>query len=206
MLPPPPDRHLEAAPPPPDTCEPLEAATPPSGTGQLLEAITRLAEQVARGHERAGHREQIIDRLHAENQELRHGLLQEALAPVRAGLYRLYDTVQREASRWQGPQPPSAEHVGALLEAVTEEVAEVLARTGVERIETTPGEPYDRGLHRPVGTEPVETDRDGLVVAVLADGFASGERVLRKAGVVVGRAPVTAPAPVRTEDSDEGNT
>ncbi|MGJ6967794.1 nucleotide exchange factor GrpE [Streptosporangium sp. G11] len=164
----------------------------PPGADEVLEALTHLAEQVAREHERAAHREQIIDRLHAENQELRHGLLQEALTPVRAGLYRLYDSVHREAARWRGPKTPSAEHVGALLEAITEEVAEVLARTGAERVEAAPGDPYDTALHRPVRTEPVEAGRDGLVVAVLADGFATPDRVLRKAGVVVGRTPAGA--------------
>ncbi|WP_329082281.1 nucleotide exchange factor GrpE [Streptosporangium sp. NBC_01469] len=192
MLPHSPGQHLPATPAPPDT-------------GEVLEALTLLAEQVAREHERAGHREQIIDRLHAENQELRHGLLQEALTPVRAGLYRLYDTVHREAARWRGPETPSAEHVGALLEAIAEEVAEVLARTGAERVEAAPGDPYDTALHRPVRTEPVETGRDGLVVAVLADGFATGDRVLRKAGVVVGRTPAPVPPlPGAEEPEAEG--
>lgn len=162
----------------------------PEVFAEFTRSIAVLSERVRHEDERAGHREQIIDRLHTENQELRHGLLQEALAPVRAGLYRLYDTVHRAAAHWQGPEPPPVEHVGALLEGVAEDVAEVLARTGAERIAVTPGDPYDMDLHRPIATEPVETDRDGLVVAVLTDGFAVGVRVLRKADVVVGKASI----------------
>ncbi|MEO3857686.1 nucleotide exchange factor GrpE [Acrocarpospora sp. B8E8] len=147
----------------------------------LENGLARLTEQVSREHERAAHREQIIDRLHAENQDLRRGLLQEALTPVRSGLYRLYDTVTREAARREGADP-----VVPLLEAIAEEVAEVLARTGAERLEVSPGDPYDPALHRPLRTEPGE---DGRIVAVVSDGFrlAEQDRVLRKAGVVIGR-------------------
>jgi molecular chaperone GrpE len=176
--------------------------------------LAALTTEIRREHERAAHREQIIDRLHGENQELRHGLVQEALAPARNGLYRLYDTVRREAAHWRGPEPPAAGHAGALLEAIAEEVAEVLARTGAERLPVEPGDGYDPSRHRPVGVEPVEAGRDGRIVAVLTDGFTAGERVLRKAGVVIGRAPEPRPAGERNDahndhhdnhDHDEGN-
>ncbi|GAA0415200.1 hypothetical protein Acor_59370 [Acrocarpospora corrugata] len=154
----------------------------------LENGLKHLAEQVAREHERAAHREQIIDRLHAENQDLRRGLLQEALTPVRSGLYRLYDTVTREATRRSAHD---GDPVVPLLEAIAEEVAEVLARTGAERLEVAPGDEYDPALHRPVGTGPGE---DGRVAAVVSDGFrlADQDRVLRKAGVVIGKAPDSA--------------
>ncbi|GIH25561.1 hypothetical protein Aph01nite_38710 [Acrocarpospora phusangensis] len=152
----------------------------------LENSLARLAEQVAREHERAAHREQIIDRLHAENQDLRRGLLQEALTPVRSGLYRLYDTVTREAAR--RATLDRGDDVVPLLEALAEEVAEVLARTGAERLEVSPGDPYDPALHRPLRTEPGE---DGRVTAVVSDGFrlAEQDRVLRKAAVAIGKAP-----------------
>ncbi|TKK80630.1 nucleotide exchange factor GrpE [Herbidospora galbida] len=147
-------------------------------TSDLAATLARLTEEVGREHERAAHREQIIDRLHAENQELRHGLLQEALAPVRNGLYRLHDTVTREAARLE----PG--HSRALLEAIAEEVAEVLARTGADRIEVAEGDAYDPAIHRPAGTA---EGAPNTVVGVVSEGFRSGERVLRKAGVVIGK-------------------
>ncbi|MEO3812408.1 nucleotide exchange factor GrpE [Sphaerisporangium sp. B11E5] len=155
---------------------------------ELSRQVTALTETTRREHERAAHREQVIDRLHGENQQLRHGLLQEALAPVRAGLFRLHDTVSREAARWQGENPPSAELAGPLLAATADEVAEVLGRAGAERAGVRPGDPYDAALHRPVRTVVVEADADGTVVEVLSEAFTAGERVLRKAAVVVGRA------------------
>ncbi|WP_248959491.1 nucleotide exchange factor GrpE [Sphaerisporangium perillae] len=155
---------------------------------ELTRRLAALAETAGREHDRAAHREQVIDRLHTENQQLRHGLLQEALTPVRAGLYRLHDTVTREAARWQAPDPPAAELAGRLFAAIAEEVAEALGRTGAERAGVKAGDAYDPALHRPAGTRAVEAGADGTVVEVLAEGFAMGERVLRKASVVVGRA------------------
>ncbi|MFC4591164.1 nucleotide exchange factor GrpE [Sphaerisporangium corydalis] len=154
---------------------------------ELTRQVAALTDTARREHERAAHREQVIDRLHGENQQLRHGLLQEALTPVRAGLYRLYDTVAREAARWRAADPPDAALAGDLLAAVADEVAEVLGRTGAERCGVRPGDAYDPAAHRPARTTPVEAGADGTVVEVLAEGFAMGERVLRKASVVVGR-------------------
>ncbi|WP_113702086.1 nucleotide exchange factor GrpE [Nonomuraea lactucae] len=172
------------------TIPPTDPDTPGEHPGitPLTSALDRIAEEMKREHDRAAHREEIIDRLHRDNQELRHGLLQEALIPVRAGLYRLYDLATREAARLAGGTGDSA-HFRALLQAIAGEVGEVLARTGAERLETAPGDPYDQALHRPVTTVP---GTPGTVVAVIADGFRLGDRILRKAEVAVGR-PEQAP-------------
>ncbi|MFC7382827.1 nucleotide exchange factor GrpE [Sphaerisporangium rhizosphaerae] len=202
------------APPPEEPREPASGGTTPSAPSEgqadaakelsrQVEELTRrlaaLAETVGREHERAAHREQVIDRLHAENQQLRHGALQEALTPVRAALYRLHDTVAREAARWQGPRVPSAELAGPLLSAIAEELAEVLGRTGAERAGVKAGDAYDPALHRPAGTSPVAAGDDGTVVEVLGEAFTMGERVLRKAPVVVGRADDRAAQPKSTD-------
>ncbi|GAA0417566.1 hypothetical protein GCM10010160_52180 [Acrocarpospora corrugata] len=174
----------------------LETQDPPETLDSVHEALARLTAEIKRDHDRATHREEIIDRLHADNRDLRHGLLQEALTPVRAGLYRLYDMANREAARLR-TAPGDGQHVGALLAAVADEVAEILARTGAELLETAPGDPYDQARHRPAGTE---DGPDGQVVTVLADGFRLGERVLRKAEVTVGR-PAAPPETQQREDA-----
>jgi hypothetical protein len=160
----------------------------------LQSILDRLTAATEREHERAAHREQIIDRLHDDNQLLRRGELQAMLDPIRTALYRLHDMVRRESRRWDesavdGGEPPDPAHVGPLLSAIADEIAETLARAGAERYTVEPGEPYDQARHRPVGTVPVtDAELDGAVVAAHTDGFEQGEQVLRRAEVVIGKA------------------
>ncbi|MGA8117100.1 MAG: nucleotide exchange factor GrpE [Actinocatenispora sp.] len=169
--------------------------------GHVPERLAQLQTSVAREQERAAFREEIIDRLHNENQQLRRSELEATLEPVRAGLYRLYDYARREADRWAlaGRENPNASQqsdaslysmfsgqVGALFAAFAEEAVEVLARTGVEPFEVAKGERYDMSLHRPVDTVPVDDPEwDGLVVETISSGFVRGEQIARRADVVV---------------------
>ncbi|MFC5753947.1 nucleotide exchange factor GrpE [Actinomadura rugatobispora] len=156
---------------------------------EIIEAIAALSERLEREHERAAHREAIIDRLHEENQVLRRGELQSAFEPVRAALYRLHDMARREAARWAAPEPPGPAHAAALFTAVADEVADALARTGADRFTVEPGAPYDPVRHRPVAAEQVaDPAAAGTVLAVRSDGFERDGRVVRKAEVTVGTA------------------
>lgn len=149
----------------------------------LRAAVAGLSANLGREHDRARHREEIIDRLHRENERLRRGELDQLHDPVRAALYRLYDLVRRAEL-----EPPDGAHVAPLLGMIGDELAEALGRTGVEIFEVEFGEPYDSARHRPLGVEPV-TDRglDGRVVEVCRDGFARGEVVVRRAQVRIGK-------------------
>jgi hypothetical protein len=171
--------------------------------------LSDLRDAMAQEQERAAFREEIIDRLHTENQQLRRSEVEAALEPVRAGLYRLYDLAQREADRWEmggedrsGDLPselPSgardstlygkfAKQVGSLFAAFAEEVVEVLGRTGVEPFEVSRGERYDSALHRPVDTMTVDDPAwDGVVIETVSSGFVRGEQIARRADVVVGQ-------------------
>ncbi len=61
-----------------------------------------------------------------------------------------------------------------------------LEQFGVTRIETL-GQPFDAARHEAVSTAPVvDPEQDGRIVAVLKDGYASGDELLRPASVVVG--------------------
>jgi molecular chaperone GrpE (heat shock protein) len=172
-----------------------EPAGPGPDPAGLAAELARLAAAVEREHERAAHREAVIDRLHEDVQMLRRGELQALFEPVRAVLYRLHDLTGRESRRW-ADDPPEPEHAATLLAAVSDEIAEALARTGVERFVTRPGDPFDPTRHRPVAVETVEDPAlDGVVVGVCADGFERADRVVRKAEVRVGR-----PAPPDRDD------
>jgi molecular chaperone GrpE (heat shock protein) len=158
---------------------------------EIRDALAGLAARLDREHERAAHREAVIDRLHEENQRLRRGELQAMLEPVRAALYRLHDQARRESDRLRAPdaaEPPDPRQTALLLAAVADDVADALARLGVERFTVEPGAPYDASRHRPVAVTAVDDPlRDGTVTGVRSDGFEQSGKVLRKAAVSVGR-------------------
>jgi molecular chaperone GrpE (heat shock protein) len=157
----------------------------------VRDALAGLAARLDREHERAAHREAVIDRLHEENQRLRRGELQHLLEPVRTALYRVHDQARRESGRLAAPGaagPPDPGQTALLLAALADDVADALARLGVERFTVEPGAPYDASRHRPVAVTPVADPlRDGTVTDVRSDGFEQGGKVLRKAEVSVGK-------------------
>ncbi|TDD88959.1 nucleotide exchange factor GrpE [Actinomadura rubrisoli] len=172
--------------------------TPGAFRAEIRQALAELSARLDREHERAAHREAVIDRLHEENQRLRRGELQAMLEPVRAALYRLHDHARRESGRLADPDggdPPDRGHTARLLEAVADDIADALARLGVERFAVEPGAPYDAARHRPIAVISVaDPAEDGTVVAVQSDGFEQGGKVLRKAAVSVGKLDRGGPA------------
>jgi molecular chaperone GrpE (heat shock protein) len=151
---------------------------------EIHSVLADVLKTAGREHDRATHRERVIDRLHEENQRLRHGELQAAFEPVRAALYRLYDLVRRESER----ETADPAHMPKFLTAVADELAEIIARTGVERMPVGEGDPFDPARHRPMGTRDVDdAELDGTVVTVQRAGFVRGEKVVRRAEVIVAR-------------------
>lgn len=172
--------HVSSTPGPPEEGQPEVSEV---SLVEVHAALSGLSATLEREHERAKHREEIIDRLHEENQLLRRGELQHMHEPVRAALYRLYDIVRRAEQ-----EPPDGEHVAPLLEMIGDELAEALGRTGVERYPVEFGDVYDSTLHRPLSATPVtDPALDGKVVEVCAQGFIRGEQIVRRAQVRVGK-------------------
>jgi molecular chaperone GrpE len=73
------------------------------------------------------------------------------------------------------------------VELVRDQFLGKLGAWGVERV-TALGVPFDASRHEAVTTTPVEAEQDGLIVAVMKEGYAIGEEILRPASVVVGKA------------------
>jgi molecular chaperone GrpE len=61
-----------------------------------------------------------------------------------------------------------------------------LGALGVQRIAAA-GQPFDATWHDAVSMAPVDPQQDGIVVAVVREGYAMGDEVLRPASVVVGK-------------------
>ncbi|RMH41532.1 MAG: nucleotide exchange factor GrpE [Deltaproteobacteria bacterium] len=81
--------------------------------------------------------------------------------------------------------PPGDLRDGVAL--VRDKFERVLADYGLERVPTV-GHRFDPAVHEAVGVAPVAPDRDGEVVSEWQRGYRAGDRVLRAAKVVVGRA------------------
>jgi molecular chaperone GrpE (heat shock protein) len=157
-----------------------------SASADIEGVLRQLTDRIEREHERAAFRESIIDRLHEENQELRRDQLATAMEPVRARLFRLHETLRREARRWASGEAPGVEHIAPLLDALADDVVDTLGRAGVEPLNVEAGERFDPSRHRPRATVG-DADMADTVVEVLTMGFASGERVVRRADVAIGR-------------------
>ncbi|MGW1197403.1 nucleotide exchange factor GrpE [Streptomyces sp. NPDC002536] len=147
---------------------------------------TEFTAALARQQQLAERREEIVTRLHDEVERLRQGEMETALDIVRHSLIRLHDQILRQAEHVTGPL--SVDELRALLTALADEAADTVARTGAERYVPRPGEPFDMALQRPVDRVAAEgPEADRTVARVVAAGFVQGERVVRKADVVVSR-------------------
>jgi molecular chaperone GrpE len=73
------------------------------------------------------------------------------------------------------------------VELVREQFLAKLGALGVTRIQAM-GQLFDAERHEAVTTTPVDPAQDGLIVAVMKEGYAIGDEMLRPASVVVGRA------------------
>jgi molecular chaperone GrpE len=93
------------------------------------------------------------------------------------------------AAREQTAAQPSAavDQLTRGIELARDQFLSRLAAFGVTRTSAL-GQPFDAVRHEAVTTAPVERpDQDGIVVAVVKDGYTIGEELLRPASVVVGK-------------------
>jgi molecular chaperone GrpE len=108
-------------------------------------------------------------------------------------LLEVVDNLDRAISAARSGTGPASESNEALdnltrgVELVRDQFLGKLGAWGVERV-TALGVPFDASRHEAVTTTPVEAEQDGLIVAVMKEGYAIGEEILRPASVVVGKA------------------
>jgi len=151
---------------------------------RVLERVAAIEAQLAEFNRRASHREAVIDRLHAENEELRAGVQRAILEPAVVDLIRLHEGLCREAGR-------AADEIAAgLVGSFAGDVEVILDRCGLELFTAEPGDPYRPGEHRPVAVVATgDRDRDGTIAEVVSPGFRErdGGRVRRPVQVRVHR-------------------
>jgi molecular chaperone GrpE len=173
-------------------------ADQPAWLAGVLAELAGLREQVAREQDRAAAREQIIDRLHADNESLRSGERRLLLLPLLADLRRLRHDLLRSAAGL--PAAFSGAQAAELLRSYAYHLELTLERGGVAVVLPAAGKALDPSAHRAVGVVATgDPERAGTVAEVLLDGYLDVEsgRVITPAEVRVHRwtDPAVVPEP-----------
>ena len=187
------DEALETGP-----VEPLAGAPTFTAIEALGEGLHRKLDGLATAFDREiraeATREKVVDRLHAELQEYKHGLLLGILRPVFVDLIQLHD----DMGKMIAIQPEAAGETArllALIRGFQQGVEDILYRQGVEPFVEV-GDAFDPRRQRALSTVP--TDDLALnkrVAARLRPGFKAEDKVIRPEMVTV-FAHKPAPPPV----------
>ncbi|MBL7258032.1 nucleotide exchange factor GrpE [Paractinoplanes lichenicola] len=139
-------------------------------TDLLGRELPELRLQITRAHERAAAREQIIERLHDENQKLRAGERQLLLRPLLTDLQRLRHDILQTVARL--PEEFGAEQTAKLLHSYAYSLELTLERGSIVVVTPEPGSAFDPAAQRAMGTVPATgPEQDGTVAEVITDGY-----------------------------------
>ncbi len=157
------------------------------GIARVLEAFDRKLAYDA-------HKDQLVDRLHAELQESKRNLLTQATRPLVLGLIQLHDSFGKtlDALRSEA-QPPSPERLFQALEGAQTDVELLLEQQGVQPFRE-PDAAFVPRRQTALRTVDGPPDSANLVANRVRPGFECGTEVIRKERVVVYRASSAATA------------
>ena len=115
----------------------------------------------------------------------------------------LYDVLLKAKKQVENKNA-DIEHIRQGLKMIFEEFAKVFKAQGVQII-SAKGKPYDAMTQEVITTIPCAPKDDGLVLEEISSGVKMGDRVIRPAQVVVGKAPEENPKAVK-QDIKENKT
>lgn len=149
----------------PDASEsPTDRRTNSQGEDGLTAAVASLDARLEESQRLHARQSDLVDRLHAENQELRAGELRNAQLPLIRDLFRLHDDIARMREAAGDDERD--------LRIVQESLVDLLARGGVESFAPEPGDPFDARLHAAAGAEPTADESlDKAVLEIVRRGF-----------------------------------
>lgn len=123
----------------------------------------------------------IIDRLHTENERLRHAEAKQNVRPAVRELIKLADDWRSRSAALQ-EKPDLAQ----LCDEIVDDVTMILDRQGVVEFQARPETEFDRHEHRAVGTEVTDrSELNGYIARARRPGYRGDEKVIRFAEVVV---------------------
>jgi molecular chaperone GrpE len=172
--------------------ESAEAETPeqPAATNlkpTYVEELERqLAERSAEIQSYAIEHRRALEEFEQARLRIRRDVAKEVERGRRAVLSEMLEVLDNldRAIAAAGDQSGSPLHRG--IELVRDQFLAALERLGVKKVHAL-GETFDATRHDAVSTAPVnDAAKDGVVIAVVKEGYAIGEDLLRPAAVVVG--------------------
>lgn len=174
-----------------------EGETPSGDAGgrkpSYVEDLERqVAEHGARVLAVAAEHRQALGEFEQAKVRIRRDVAREVERGKRAVLVELLDVLDNldRALAAARPAPGTADAPETLtrgVELVRDQFLAKLAGFGVTRVDTL-GQGFDATRHEAVTTTPVDDPaQDGAVVAVMKEGYAIGDDILRPAAVVVGK-------------------
>jgi molecular chaperone GrpE len=155
---------------------------------KLYETLRRLEDDLRSANDRAALREEVIARLHQENEKLRAGERHLLLRPVQADLQRLRNDLLRQAATL--PAEYSAAMAAEMFESFAMSVELALERCGIAVLRPDAGTAFDPARHRAVQVvAAAAAEEDGTIAEVATDGYLDTvlDRVVTPAGVRVRR-------------------
>jgi molecular chaperone GrpE len=167
----------------------LEAiATLGEGLNRKLDALQTLFDREIRAE---ATREKVVDRLHAELQEYKQGLLLGILKPVFVDLIQLHDDIGKMVTA-QGEAEGEVARLLEMMRGFQQGVEDILYRQGVEPF-ALEGDTFDPRRQRALSTVPTDDpDRNKRVATRLRKGFQTGDKLIRPEMVTVYSYKVTA--------------
>jgi molecular chaperone GrpE len=153
------------------------------GLNRRLDALQTVFEREIRAE---ATREKVVDRLHAELQEYKQGLLLGILRPVFVDLIQLHDDMGKMVAAQ--PESEGESEVARLLDLIRgfqQGIEDILYRQGVEPF-TQPDDAFDPRRQRALSAVPTDDPtRNKRVATRLRKGFQAGEKVIRPEMVTV---------------------
>lgn len=154
---------------------PRGSAQPEHGNGQLAtltQEVAQLRDLFQRRLFDDKAKNRLYDELYEQLTVARGGLAEQLLTPLFQELLLVIDRVA------------SLNHDGdVVLESVTEELLELLARRNVRRVPVT--SVFDPSIHEAVRAEPRDDQAPGTILELVRPGYLLGSKLLRAERVVV---------------------
>ena len=157
------------------------------GVKQLQQAFAELAHDFRSKLQYDAHKNQIIDKLHAELQEYRNDLIRKLLRPMVLDTIMVADDIRKLVRGYRNRDPEDMDPLKFLdlMEGIADDLDNLLYRQGVEgfRVE---GEDFDPKRQKVLVRVPTEDpDKDKAVSERIRCGYQWDDRVIRPEMVAV---------------------